>query len=109
MKKENKIYLNDILDCVSKILMYIKGLDYQAFRKDNKTRDAVMRNFEIIGEAASQLSEDFIEEHHDLEFHRAIGMRNQLIHGYSKIDLKIIWRTIEDDLPSMEKAIKDLF
>jgi len=108
MKKSDNVFLEDILDSIKKIEKYVKGLDVSGFEKDQKTKDAVFRNFEIIGEAATRLSKKFKESHLELELHRAIGLRNQLIHGYDKIKPAIIWRTIKNDLPKLKKQIEGI-
>jgi len=108
MKKDDSVYLNDILSCINKIEMYIAGLSRETALSVNYLRDAVYRNFEVIGEAAKRLSDDFVEEHPELNLHQVIGMRNQLIHGYDDIRDEIVWKTIKDDLPILKKQIKKI-
>ena len=70
--------------------------------------DALVRELEIIGEAANNLSEDFQGEHPDIPWERIIGMRNQLIHGYFTLDLQIVWDTLQKDVPKLKEQIKKL-
>lgn len=108
MKKDDRLHLQDILDCIQQIKIYIGNLDWENFKTDEKTKDAILRNLEILGEAANRLSNNFRDKYSKLELYKAIGMRNQLIHGYDKIKLRIIWTTIEKDLPKLEKQIKKI-
>src|SRR4030042_5098052 len=105
MKKNNRIYLADILDCIEQIEIYTKGFDWNSFKTDMKTRDAVLRNLEVLGEAATRLSDSFKEKYPRLELYKAIGMRNQLIHGYDKIKFRTVWQTIKKDLPKLKRKI----
>ncbi len=106
MRKDDRLHLQDILDCIQQIKIYLRNLNWEDFKTDSKTKDAVLRNLEILGEAATRLSNKFRDEYAKLELYKAIGMRNQLIHGYDKIKLKIIWKTIKEDLPKLERQIK---
>jgi|SRR3972149_10105836 len=108
MKKDDRLHLQDILDCIQQIQIYIGDLDWKNFKTDSKTRDAVLRNLEIIGEAANRLGNNFKEKYSELELYKAIGMRNQLIHGYDKIKFRVIWTTAKKDLPKLEKQINKI-
>ena len=76
--------------------------------KIKKTKDAVLRNFEVIGEAAKSLDEDFINDNDSVEWDKIIGMRNFIIHEYFGVDLEIVWETIKKDLPSFKSEIEKL-
>jgi uncharacterized protein with HEPN domain len=80
--REPRLLIEDILDSANKILDYTKGLSFEDFTKDSKTIDAVVRNFEIIGEACSRLPENFKEEHSFLDWNRIRGLRNRIVHHY---------------------------
>jgi len=108
MRKNDHLHLQDMLDFTEQIKVYIKDLNWEDFKTDKKTKDAVLRNLEILGEAANRLSNNFKDKYPKLELYKVIGMRNQLIHGYDKIKLKIIWGTIKRDLPKLEKQIKKI-
>jgi uncharacterized protein with HEPN domain len=81
-KRVPQLLVNDILDSCSKILQYTDGVSFEEFLKDSKTIDAVTRNFEIIGEAANRLPEEFKENHPSIDWHRIRGFRNRIVHDY---------------------------
>lgn len=107
-KKLTKLYLEDILISIQRIRDYTKSLSHTTFEKDQKTIDAVVRNLEIIGEAARNVPESFTDMHQNLPWSEMISMRNKVIHEYSGVDVDILWKTIEEDLPKLEKQIKKL-
>lgn len=108
--KENRdnIYLERILASVEAISVYIVGYDYNRFISDKKTYDAVLMQFVNIGEMINRLSEDFHNIHGDLQWHNAIGMRNEIAHGYLDVDPKVVWKTAKEDLPTLRKDIENL-
>ena len=80
-------------------------------REDEKPQDAVIRNFEVIGEASRNIEHnhpEFAAEHPNIPWGDAYLLRNQVAHGYFKVDLEIVWRTIQHDLPLMEADIQRL-
>jgi len=107
-KKTYRVYLDDISTSVERIKAYTKNLSKEDFSKDQKTIDAVVRNIEILGEAARNIPEDFKEEYPKVPWSKMISMRNKVIHEYSGIDLDILWQTIEDDLQGLEDQLKEL-
>jgi len=106
MKKDNLVYLEDILEHINSVESFIGDVDSENFAGDAKTRSAALWNLGVIGKAATKLSKDFLRAHPELELQKAIGMRNQLIHGYKKIDLATVRETIVDDLPILKKQIQ---
>ncbi|MBI2327191.1 DUF86 domain-containing protein [Candidatus Curtissbacteria bacterium] len=107
-KKRYRVYLDDILTSVERIKDYTKNLSKEDFLKDLKTIDAVVRNIEILGEAARNIPEDFKEKYPELPWSKMISMRNKVIHEYSGIDLEILWQTVQEDIPSLEDQVKEL-
>jgi len=104
-------YLDHIQQAIARIHRYIGDMKASDFLSDEKTQDAVVRNLEIIGEAARNIKRyhpGFSASHPDLPWESAYEMRNALSHGYSKVDLDIVWRTIQADLPGLERRIRDL-
>ena len=79
-----------MLESCNKILQYTDNMDFEAFCNDSKTLDAVIRNFEIIGEAANRLPEDFKDNHNNIDWHRIRGFRNRIVHDYMGIDFGIV-------------------
>jgi uncharacterized protein with HEPN domain len=97
-KREIKLLLEDILEAARKILSYTLDMDFNEFINDEKTVDAVVRNFEIIGEAASRIPADFKSVHTGIDWRRIIGFCNRIIHEYFGIDYKMVWKIKEDDV-----------
>lgn len=105
-KRSTRLYLEDILTSTSRIEEYIQGLSFNTFQDDQKAIDAVVRNLEIIGEAASGVPEEFKEKHNDVPWREMITMRNKVIHEYSGVDMDILWKTIQEDLPVLKDQIQ---
>ena len=108
-------YLGHIVEAIDRINRYCQDLDEPSFLSNEMVQDAVVRNFEIIGEASKNVERaapDFISKHQELPFAFAYDMRNVLAHGYYKVDLGVVWKTIEKDLPYLREqvalAIKDV-
>ncbi|MDE2607492.1 MAG: DUF86 domain-containing protein [Burkholderiales bacterium] len=102
-------YLSHILQAIANIREYTAGMDRASYLGDRKTQDAVVRNFEVIGEACNKvmtLHPAFATAHPDVRWTTAYEMRNALAHGYFKVDQQIVWTTIQDDLPVLEAAVK---
>ena len=98
-------FLKDILDSIELIENYVLDLDYEDFSNDQKTVDAVIRNLEVIGEAAKNISEEFRNKHPNLPWREMAGMRDKLIHGYFDVMYSIIWVTVKNDLPFIRSEI----
>lgn len=111
-KRNDSELLSDILQATKRIEKYTKGLGYNRFMRNEKTQDAIIRNLEIIGEAAKNLSADFKDKNEDIEWQKISDMRNILIHFYFGVSLDIIWQTAKDRLPEikpkLENALKQL-
>jgi uncharacterized protein with HEPN domain len=103
--KNHKLYLEDILEAVEKIQRYTKGLTYDAFVKNEMAVDAVIRNLEIIGEAAKNLPQDIKDKYPDVPWKRMIGLRNIAVHEYFGVDLSIIWEVVTKNLPETKAKI----
>ena len=108
MEKDNRVYLQDILDCIERIEGYLQDFDYDKFQSDRKTIDAVVRNVEVIGEAANNLSEQFRSEHAHIEWRKMIDTRNRIIHGYATVELEIIWNIAQNDLEQLAIEIEQI-
>ncbi len=110
MKKERdiRLYLDDILEAIGKIDQYTEGLDFEHFRKDEKTSDAVIRNFSVIGEAVKQIPASIRRKYPEIPWQVIAGMRDKLVHEYFGIRYDVIWETIELRLPSLKLAIRKI-
>lgn len=106
--RDAALLLEDIQESSQKILSYCENLSYQEFIGDSKTVDAVIRNFEIIGEAANRLSPDFRKTHSQIEWTRIRGFRNRIVHDYFGIDYEIVWSIVQDNIPQLIKDIEVL-
>lgn len=95
-------------DAIKRIRKHIRGMNKHQFLKDLKTFDAVTCQLMVLGEAAGNTSEKFQEKYPDIPWHKVIGMRNRLIHGYSVINIETVWKTCQLDLPKLEKQIKQI-
>ena len=92
-------------------MSYVEEIDEQSFSKDSMIQDAVIRNFEIIGEAARNVEKrypQFAGEHPQVPWAVAYEMRNVLAHGYFKVDLRVVWQTIKRDLPQLQAQVGQL-
>ena len=101
-------YLGHILEAISQIQNYCEDLDEVTFLKNRMIQDAVIRNFEIIGEASKnveRVAPEFVAAHPDLPLAFAYDMRNLLAHGYYKVDVAVVWKTIERDLPYLQQQV----
>jgi len=99
------LLVEDIWEALEKIQRYVAGLDHATFIKDDKTIDSVVRNLEIIGEAANRLPEDFRAQHTEIEWRKIIGLRNRIVHDYFNIDVEIAWEIIQKDLPKLKSKL----
>ncbi len=107
MSKRGDIeFLSDIQEAIRRIGIYTKGIDYENFLEDIKTQDAVIRNLEIIGEAAKNISDDFKEKHPQILWKDLAGVRDKLIHHYFGANLEVVWYIIKDDLPRLKEEIR---
>jgi len=100
-KRNDRLYLHDIFDSSNAILDYVKDMSYEDFSIDRKTYSAVIREFEIIGEAVGNLSEEIKSKHKNIQWQDIKDFRNILIHEYFGVDLEIVWRVINEDLPML--------
>ncbi|MEA2054623.1 MAG: DUF86 domain-containing protein [Candidatus Thermoplasmatota archaeon] len=106
--RRNSIFIEDILEAMDKIGRYIEGSTYETFVGNEMVIDAVIRNLEIIGEAAKNIPDDAKEKYPDIPWKRMIGLRNITIHEYFGVDLSIIWKIITENLPETRSMIKTM-
>ena len=107
-ERNTELLLQDILESSRKIHEYTKNFSFEEFINDSKTVDAVIRNFEIIGEAAGRLPKEFKEQQPEINWLRIKGFRNRIIHDYFGIDYQIVWKIIQDDLLQLIESIEKL-
>ncbi|NCS32103.1 DUF86 domain-containing protein [bacterium] len=103
--KDDKLILQQMLQFIERIEQYVSGMSFDEFSKDYKSQDAIIRNVEIIGEAANRLNKKFLSDNKDFPIAEAVSMRNKLIHGYDDVDLEIVWTTAITDIQTLKTAI----
>lgn len=109
MSRSPEMYLHDVLKAARALQQFSAGKDFDAYRADTLLRSGVERQFEIIGEALTQLRQLDAGMADKIEGSRqAIGLRNILIHGYTDVDDEIVWRTLLDDLPALKRSVAAL-
>lgn len=109
MKNRNAdLYITDILNSLANIEKYIMGMSLSEFRKNQMVQDAVIRNFEIIGESVKRISEEFKKKYPEIPWRSAGAMRDVLIHDYPNIVPDVVWKTATEDLPKFKIQIKKI-
>ncbi len=107
-ERQPKLLLEDICASVAKIKTYTAGMSDQQFYADDKTMDAVIRNFEIIGEAANRIPDELKDEYQKINWHKIRGFRNRIVHDYMGIDYEIVWEIICSDLDTLAQDIQEI-
>jgi len=111
-KRDIKLYVRDILEAIKAIEKFVEGMDFENFKEDDKTSSAVIRKFEIIGEATKNIPQSIKEKYPHIPWKEMAGFRDRLIHFYFGIKYDIVWDTIKLRLPELrnniEKVLKDL-
>ena len=105
MKRDNRLYLQDILECIEKVQAYIESLGFEQFLEQSMVRDAVAWNLVVIGEVSAQLPDEFKEKNPSVPWALMKGMRNVVIHGYFGVDWAIVWKTATERLPALREDI----
>jgi uncharacterized protein with HEPN domain len=109
MSRDLKLYLQDIVDAGNHIRQFVHGIDsWEQFKNDEKTSSAVLRKLEIIGEAIKQVPFKVREQYPNIPWKEMAGMRDRLIHAYFGVDYKLVWKTINSELPDILKAVTSI-
>jgi uncharacterized protein with HEPN domain len=108
MPRDHRLYLDDILEAIGNIREYVKEMDYGVFARDKKTRDAVVRNLEIIGEASGRLPETIRSAAPEIEWRKIMSLRDILAHEYFGVSLPVVWDVVQNKLQSLEKSCRKL-
>jgi uncharacterized protein with HEPN domain len=106
--RDFRVYVEDVIDAINSIEEYTRGLTCERFVKDKKTVDAVVRNFEIIGEATKHVPERVRKEYPSVPWRDMTGMRDRLIHGYFGVNLDVVWKTIKERLPIVKPLVEEV-
>jgi uncharacterized protein with HEPN domain len=107
MSKDPRVYLAHIIECIQKIERFTQG-GKERFLQDELIQDAVLRNFEVIGEAAKRLDETYRATHPEIPWRAIAGLRDVLIHQYEEVDRNKVWAIVEKDLPGLKQSIASL-
>jgi len=107
MSRDWSFFLEDIQESCSRVLRYTQGMTFEQFKADDKTYDAVVRNLEIIGEAAKGLPDDVRAMMPDIEWSKSTGLRNIVAHAYFGISDEILWDVVQNKIPPMKVAVDD--
>lgn len=100
--------IRDILDAIAEIQKFMHGMDFEAFRVDDKTIRSVEMNFIIIGEAANQIPEEIEEKYSQIPWSLMRAMRNRIVHVYFQVDERLMWDTVQNDLPPLIPELEEL-
>ena len=107
-RRDYKDYLFDINDTINKIEKFCKGFNLAKFKQDEKTHDAVIRRFEIIGEAVKNIPARVKNKYKEIPWKEMAGMRNKLVHEYFGVNTEVVWKTIKHDIPDLKKKVDAL-
>lgn len=105
-KREWKLFIYDMAECIDKIIEYTNNLSFEDFSKDQKTIDAVIRNLEVIGEVVKNIPKDKREFYSHINWKNMSGMRDVLIHDYFGVNLKIVWKVVTLEIPKLKNDIQ---
>lgn len=104
---DDQTYLLHVRDAIAQILSYTVCGETE-FQKNRQVQDAVIRNFEIIGEAVKHVSDELRNRHSEIPWKQIAGMRDEMIHEYFGVDLTIVWDTVQNDLLKLKRTIDQL-
>lgn len=104
-RRRDPDYFSDILEAMQRIISYTGGLSYEQFMEDRRTQDAVVRNIEVIGEAAKRLSSSLKKQHLTIPWRDMAGMRDKVIHDYFGINYDIVWTVASEEIPKLLPGI----
>lgn len=108
MKREYKLYLNDIRDCIKQIEKYMKNISQEEFAKNTLLQDAVVRRFEIIGEASRNIPRALKERNKHVPWFNMSQFRDLIAHGYYEISVNRVWKVFKEDLQNIKKAVENI-
>jgi uncharacterized protein with HEPN domain len=108
MRRSDEAYLLDILIAARKALKFVEEIDRNEFEDNEVIQNAVIRPLEIIGEASAKISKGFRRTHTDIPWREMVGIRNRLMHEYFRVDYRIVWDTIQNDLPKLIELIEPI-
>jgi len=108
MKRDYRVYLNDILLSLYNATQFVEGISFEDFVNDRKTVSAVVRELEIVGEATKQIPSSIRKKYPEIPWSEMAGMRDKLIHFYFGVDMPIVWETVKTRIPKLEPLIQNV-
>ncbi|MBM3289789.1 MAG: DUF86 domain-containing protein [Candidatus Hydrogenedentes bacterium] len=108
MFRDWTFFADDIVEACQSILSYSSGLTYEAFLADKKSRDAIIRNIEIIGEAIKRLPETVRQQAPHIEWRKIVGMRDRIVHAYFGLDYPVVWDAVQIHVPALLDAVRSI-
>ena len=108
-KRDYKLFLKDIVDAMGHIEEFVEDMAFDELEADEKTSSAVIRKFEVIGEAAKYMPNKVKDKHKDIQWKSMAGMRDRLIHAYFGIDYNLVWAAIKAEIPKLKPKLKKMF
>lgn len=106
--RDAKLYLTDILEAMSAIEEFVEGIDFETFVNDDMRSSAIIRKFEIIGEAAKSIPDDVKQRYPEIPWREMAGFRDKLIHLYFGIKYELVWETIKVRIPQVKPMIQKI-
>jgi len=106
--RDYKLYFKDILEAMESIEQFVGDMSFEDFKEDDKTASAVIRKFEIIGEATKQIPDEVKQKYSEVPWKEMAGMRDRLIHLYFGVDYNLVWTTIKNRIPVVKSLIKNI-
>lgn len=108
MKRDYRLFVKDIICAMESIERFVEGMSLEELRQDDKTSSAVIRKFEIVGEATKLLPDELKERYPDIPWKGMAGMRDRLIHAYFGIDYRLVWDAIKTDIPGIKRKLQQI-
>lgn len=106
--RDIKLYLRDIIEAIESIEKFVEGMEFEDFKNDDKTSSAVIRKFEVIGEATKNIPDSIKGSYTTVPWREMAGMRDRLIHFYFGIKYDLVWLTIKDVIPQIKPLINEI-